>query len=66
MKKINIDSIKNSNISGIYKIDFPNGKSYIGQSQNIYRRILEHNRYAFYGHGKHSIQLCEKAINKYG
>lgn len=30
-------------ISGIYKIVFPNGKSYIGQSNNIIRRIREHN-----------------------
>lgn len=66
MRKIKLENLKNTNISGIYKIDFPNGKSYIGQSQNIYRRILEHNRYALYGHGKHPIQVCEKAINKYG
>lgn len=66
MEKIKLKDLKNTNISGIYKIDFPNNKSYIGQSQNIYRRIMEHNRYAFLGHGKHSIQICEKAINKYG
>lgn len=66
MRKVKLENIKNTNISGIYKIDFPNGKSYIGQSQNIYRRIVEHNRYAFYGHGQHPIQVCEKAINKYG
>lgn len=30
-------------ISGIYKINFPNGKSYIGLSNNILRRIKEHN-----------------------
>ena len=53
-------------ISGIYKFDFPNGKCYIGQSKNIYKRILEHNRYANQGHGNHNIQACEKAIAKYG
>lgn len=29
--------------SGVYKINFPNGKSYIGISNNMYRRMLEHN-----------------------
>lgn len=53
-------------ISGIYKLDFPNGKCYIGQAKNIYKRILDHNRYANQGHGNHKIQVCEKAIQKYG
>ena len=54
-------------ISGIYKIDFPNGKVYIGQSQNIYKRVLEHNQRARKGsHGDRKIQLCEQAIQKYG
>lgn len=54
-------------ISGIYKIDFPNGKVYIGQSQNIYKRVLEHNQRAKKGsHGDRKIQLCEQAIQKYG
>lgn len=30
-------------ISGIYRIVFPNGKSYIGQSKNIKQRIRHHN-----------------------
>ena len=30
-------------LSGIYKINFPNGKSYIGLSNNIERRINEVN-----------------------
>lgn len=30
-------------VAGIYKINFPNGKSYIGLSNNIPRRIQEHN-----------------------
>ena len=33
-------------ISGIYKINFPNGKSYIGLSNNIQKRINQHNRSA--------------------
>ena len=31
------------NLSGIYKIDFPNGKSYIGKAVDIKRRMQEHN-----------------------
>ena len=30
-------------LSGIYKINFPNGKSYIGKAVDIKRRIKEHN-----------------------
>ena len=30
-------------LSGIYKINFPNGKSYIGKAVDIKRRISEHN-----------------------
>lgn len=30
-------------VCGIYKITFPNGKVYIGQSNNIRRRMYEHN-----------------------
>jgi predicted GIY-YIG superfamily endonuclease len=33
-----------SGLSGIYKINFSNGKCYIGQSNDIKRRIKEHNR----------------------
>ena len=29
--------------SGIYKINFPNQKVYIGLSNHFYRRMLEHN-----------------------
>ena len=31
------------NLSGIYKIDFPNGKCYIGKAVDIKRRMSEHN-----------------------
>lgn len=31
-------------VAGIYKINFPNGKCYIGLSNNIPRRMKEHNR----------------------
>lgn len=46
-------------ISGIYKIDFPNGKSYIGQSNDIIRRIREHNC-------SNSNYPISHAIRKYG
>lgn len=59
--------LKNKIICGIYKIEYPNGKIYIGQSQNIYKRIIEHNQRARKGsHGSSKIQLCEQAIQKYG
>lgn len=49
---------QNKIFSGIYKITFPNGKNYIGQSSNIIRRIREHN--------SGSKQIVDKAIQKYG
>lgn len=44
-------------VAGIYKIDFPNGKSYIGLSNNILRRMYEHLT-------KHQ-QIVDRAISKY-
>ena len=47
-------------VQGIYKINFPNGKIYIGLSIDIKRRIWEHNC-------PHEDKTpCDKAINKYG
>lgn len=34
----------NNQLSGIYKINFPNGKYYIGLSTNIKNRIKQHNK----------------------
>lgn len=65
MKLVQLETCP-KNIIGIYKIDFPNGKSYIGQSQNIKNRILEHNYRAFHNRKNKDIQLCEYAIKKYG
>lgn len=42
MKKITIKDCP-INLSGIYKIDFPNNKSYIGKAVDIKRRMVEHN-----------------------
>lgn len=47
-------------ISGIYKIDFINGKSYIGQSKNIKERICQHNKIS------NEKTAVDRAINKYG
>lgn len=60
-----LEDIKNKVISGIYKINYPNGKAYIGQAKNIYKRLVEHNNYAKYGHGNREILLCEQKLNEY-
>ena len=62
---MNINEIKNKTIAGIYKINYPNGKSYIGQAKNIYTRLVEHNNYAKYGHGTRELLLCEKKMKEY-
>ena len=47
--------------SGIYKITFPNGKCYIGMSNDIERRIKEHNTNSLT-----SNLPIHRAIAKYG
>lgn len=51
------------NIQGIYKINFPNGKCYIGLSNQIRTRIREHINKDYREHPNLPIS---KAINKYG
>lgn len=46
------------NLKGIYKILFPNGKIYIGRSNNIKRRVHEHYQ-------KEDGTPCQKALRKY-
>ena len=46
-------------VQGVYKINFPNGKSYIGISNNILRRIHEHNN-------DKRQTILYNAIQKYG
>lgn len=60
-----LNSLKNKVISGIYKINYPNGKAYIGQARNIYKRLKEHNNYSIYGHGEKELLLCEKKMKEY-
>lgn len=65
MKKVNIKDT--TLMCGIYLIEYPNNKVYIGQAQNIHLRILEHNsraRVGKRGDGK-ELQLCDKKIQKY-
>ena len=47
------------NMQVIYKINYPNGKSYIGFSADLKRRMQEHNTPS-------RNQACDKAIQKYG
>lgn len=45
---------------GVYKINFPNGKIYIGISNDIKRRMSEHNNFS------KAKTPCDLAIKKYG
>ena len=52
-------------IMGIYKIvNSVNGKTYVGQSQNIKKRVAEHFR--LLRNGKHNNPRLQNAFNKYG
>lgn len=52
-------------IMGIYKIvNTVSGRAYVGQSQNIKKRIAEHFR--LLRNGKHSNPRLQNAFNKYG
>lgn len=52
-----------TNIQGIYKINFSNGKIYVGLSKAIRTRILDHLSKDFKEHPELPIS---RAINKYG
>lgn len=61
MKSIKMQDCSVNNVySGVYKITFPNNKIYIGISNNIYRRMLEHN-----SDFRNNLPI-ENAIQKYG
>ena len=49
-------------VSGIYKINYPNGKVYIGQSNDIRRRVYEHKT----GSKRVHAQLCDLKIQEFG
>lgn len=61
---IKLNELK-SGVSGIYKINFPNGKYYIGLSNDIKRRMYEHNNIRRLDTHKFQ-QPCDLAIRKYG
>lgn len=50
-----------TNISGIYKINYPNGKIYIGQAGNIKKRMIEHNQRAFCNSSRKK-QKCDQEL----
>lgn len=52
------------NMCGIYKLDYPNGKCYVGQSKDIKRRMWEHNNIKRLDN--HFNSPCDLAIKKYG
>ena len=61
---IKLTDLKNG-ISGIYKLNYPNGKIYIGKSNDIKRRMYEHNNInRLKSHTFNSP--CDLAIKKYG
>lgn len=66
MEVVKLSNLLGTTICGIYKLNFPNGKCYIGQSQNIYKRVSEHNQRARTGRPDRDIQICDSAIKKYG
>lgn len=57
-----IKELKNG-VSGIYKLNFPNGKIYIGLSNDIKRRMYEHNNTNRLKN--HYNTPCDLAIQKY-
>lgn len=44
-------------VCGIYKLNYDNGKIYIGQALSIYSRALEHN--------SKNVQICDQALKKH-
>lgn len=51
----NID--ENLKVCGIYKLNYDNGKIYIGQALSIYSRAIEHN--------SKNIQICDQTLKKH-
>lgn len=49
-----------NNYACIYKLNYPNGKIYIGQTCNLKRRMYEHNNI------NKARGPCDYAIHKYG
>jgi transposase-like protein len=62
MKELNLQNLSDKKYiySGVYMITFPNNKKYIGISNNIRRRMIEHNQ-----DFRNNLPI-ENAIKKYG
>lgn len=60
---VKLKDLKNG-VSGIYKLNFPNGKIYIGLSNDIKRRMYEHNNINRLN--SHYNTPVDLAIKKYG
>lgn len=58
--KVKLKDLDND-VPGIYKLTFPNGKIYIGMSNNIKRRMYEHNN-----NTHKTLSQCDKAIKQFG
>lgn len=50
----------------IYKLTFPNGKVYIGQTRNFKERVYKHNYNSHDRNNKYYTKFLYKAIRKYG
>lgn len=61
--KIKLSELENG-VSGVYKLTYPNGKIYIGISNDIKRRMYEHNNTKRLN--THFNAPCDLAILKYG
>lgn len=48
---------ENLKVCGIYKLNYDNGKIYIGQALSIYSRAIEHN--------SKNIQICDQALKNH-
>lgn len=67
MYKIKLSELQKG-ISGIYLLEYPNNKIYIGQSIDIKRRMYEHNNIKENSRRKENgtCAVCDLAIIKYG
>lgn len=63
-KIIKVEDLTTS-MAGIYKLNYPNGKIYIGKANNLKRRMWEHNRCADAEANEH-LPPCDDAIRELG
>lgn len=63
-KRLEADAVKLSNKSGIYRIDGPKGRFYVGSAKGLSRRWIEHKRDL--RRGTHGNPRLQRAWSKYG